>query len=82
MPLYMDFHKGLKGVTNDQIKHIHEADLEVQDKFGVKIHKFWMNEAAGTVFFLMEGSSKDACMHTHDEAHGYSACEIIEVKTQ
>jgi len=76
----MDFHKGLHGVSRDELKHIHQADLDVQDKHGVKIHKFWLNEEAGTVFCLMEGPDKESCAATHHEAHGMMACEIIEVQ--
>ncbi len=80
MPLYMDLHKGVHGVTRDEMKHIHQADLDVQDKHGVQIHKFWYNEEAGTVFCLFEAPDKAACAATHAEAHGMTACEIIEVQ--
>jgi class 3 adenylate cyclase len=76
----MDFHKGVHGVTNDQAKQLHQADLDVQDKYGVKYHKFWMNEETGTIFCLTEGPSKEACIAVHGEAHGQMACEIIEVQ--
>jgi class 3 adenylate cyclase len=76
----MDLHKGVHGVTRDEMKHIHQADLDVQDKHGVKIHKFWVNEEAGTVFCLIEGPDKESCAATHHEAHGMMACEIIEVQ--
>lgn len=80
MPLYMDLHKGVHGVTHDQMKQIHQADLDIQDQFGVKYHKFWVNEEAGTVFCLTEGPSKEACQAVHKHAHGQLACEIIEVQ--
>jgi len=80
MPLYMDFHKGVHGITDDEMKQVHQADLDVQDKHGVKYHKFWMNKEAGTIFCLAEGPSKEACIAVHGEAHGHLACEIIEVQ--
>jgi len=80
MPLYMDLHKDVHGVTNDELKHAHQADLDVQDKYGVKYHKFWMNEEAGTLFCLVEGPSREACINTHKEAHGMLPCELVEVK--
>lgn len=79
MPLYMDLHKGVKGLSKEEVEHSHFKDLEVQDKYGVKYHKFWMNEEAGTIFCLVEGPSKEACCACHQEAHGEIACEIIEV---
>ena len=80
MPLYMDLHKGVPNLSRDEMKQIHQADLEAQDKYGVTYHKFWVNEEAGTIFCLVEGPSKEACIHTHKDAHGMLACEIIEVQ--
>jgi len=75
----MDLHRGLKGVSREQAEHAHHLDEQVQDKYGVKYQKFWLNEEAGTIFCLMEGPSKEACAAVHQEAHGMMACEIIEV---
>lgn len=80
MPLYMDLHKGVPKLSRDEMKQIHQADLDVQEKYGVKYHKFWVNEDAGTIFCLVEGPNKDACIHTHEDAHGLLPCEIIEVQ--
>ena len=80
MPLYMDLHKGVQNVSRDEMNHLHQCDLNVQDKHGVKIQKFWVNEKAGTVFCLIEAPNKEACHSVHTEAHGMTACEIIEVQ--
>ncbi len=80
MALYMDLHLGLQGVSREEAEHAHHLDEEVQDKYGVKYHKFWLNEEAGAIFCLMEGPSKEACAAVHKEAHGMLACEIIEVR--
>ena len=79
MPLYMDLHRGMKGVKIEDAEHAHQLDVDVQDKYGVKYHKFWINPEEGTVFCLVEGPSKEACEAVHREAHGNMACEIIEV---
>ncbi|HSB91620.1 MAG TPA: nickel-binding protein, partial [Flavitalea sp.] len=79
MPLYMDLHRGLKGVRREDVEHAHHLDEQVQDKYGVKYQKFWMNEEAGTLFCLIEGPNKEACAKVHEEARGMLACEIIEV---
>jgi class 3 adenylate cyclase len=52
----------------------------VQDKYGVKTQKAWINQEQGTVFCLFEAPSKEACMKVHQEAHGNVACNIIEVQ--
>jgi len=79
MPLYMDFHI-IPDVTIEDVKNAHMADEEVQHKYGVKYHQFWVNEEAGTVFCLIEGPDKEACIATHQEAHGNVACKIEEVE--
>ncbi len=79
MPLYMDLHRGLKGVSREEAEHAHHLDEQVQDKHGVKYHKFWLNEESGTLFCLIEAPNKEACAMVHQEAHGMKACEIIEV---
>jgi class 3 adenylate cyclase len=79
MPLYMDLHKGLKGLTLEEAEKAHLLDIAVQDQFGVKFHKFWVNEEQGTAFCLMEAPNKEACHACHLEAHGSTACELIEV---
>jgi class 3 adenylate cyclase len=76
----MDLHHGLKGASREELEKAHHLDEQVQDKYGVKYHKFWLNEESGTVFCLMEGPTKEACSMVHQQAHGMMACEIIEVQ--
>jgi len=80
MPLYMDVHRNVQGLTSDAVAGAHEKDLEVQDKHKVKYLKYWFNERTGTVFCLCEAPSKEAAEAVHREAHGLVADEIIEVK--
>lgn len=80
MPLYMDIHKGVDGLTAEAVIGAHQKDLEVQDKYGVNYLKYWYDESTGTVFCLCEAPSKEAAEAVHREAHGLVADEIIEVK--
>ncbi|MFQ5801591.1 MAG: DUF4242 domain-containing protein [Candidatus Methylomirabilales bacterium] len=80
MPLYMDVHKNVKGLTAEAVADAHQKDVDVQDKYGVKYHRYWYNEADGTVFCLCEAPSKEAAETVHREAHGLVADEIIEVR--
>jgi len=80
MPLYMDIHKNVKGMSAEAVSRAHQKDLEVQDKHGVKYLKYWYNEDEGTVFCLCEAPSKEAARAVHREAHGGVADEVIEVK--
>ena len=80
MPLYMDIHKNVEGLTTDAVTEAHRKDLEVQGKYGVTYLKYWYDEGTGTVFCLCEAPSKEAAEAVHREAHGGVADEIIEVK--
>lgn len=80
MPLYLDIHKNVKGLTSEKVTQAHQKDVEVQDKHGVKFVNYWYNEETGSVFCLCEAPSREAAEAVHREAHGGVADEIIEVK--
>ena len=80
MPLYMDHHKNVEGLTAEGVAEAHRQDLETQEKHGVKYHRYWYNEDTGEVFCLAEAPSKEAAEAVHREAHGLVADEIVEVK--
>lgn len=80
MPLYMDIHHHIEGLTADAVAHAHEADLNTQAAHGVKYLRYWFDEGAGKVFCLIEAPNKEAAIAVHREAHGLVADEVIEVK--
>jgi len=80
MPLFMDVHQKVDGLTADAVAGAHERDLEVQSKHGVRYLKYWFNEGTGRVFCLVEAPNKEAAESVHREAHGLVADEITEVK--
>ena len=80
MPLYMDTHERVEGLTADAVAGAHQKDLEVQGKHGVKYLKYWFDEATGRVYCLVEAPSKEAAEAVHREAHGLLADELVEVK--
>lgn len=75
----MDFHK-IAGLTIEDIKKGHLADLAIQEKYGVKYHQFWLNQEAGTLFCLTEGPDMKTCEMVHRLAHGNVACAMTEVE--
>jgi hypothetical protein len=81
MPFFMDIHNKVDGLTAKAVADAHKKDLEVQDKHGVKYHKYWYNESEGKVFCLSEAPNKEAAIAVHREAHGLVPDEIIEVKS-
>lgn len=80
MPLFMDIHKvDSDHFTVEDIVKAHMEDVAVQHKYGVRHKKYWVNVKSKTVFCLMEGPSAEACNEVHLEAHGATACNMIEV---
>ncbi len=80
MPLYMDKHNKVEGLTKEAVAHAHAADLKVQGKHGVRYEKYWFNEQTGEVFCLVHAPSKEAANRVHKEAHGLVADELHEVQ--
>jgi hypothetical protein len=80
MPLYLDTHKKIPGLTAEAVAQAHAADLAVQGKHGVNYYRYWYDEATGKVFCLAEAPSAEAAIAVHREAHGLLADEIVEVK--
>ena len=79
MPLYMDEHD-LPGVKAGDVVGAHEADVKVQAKYGVEYKHYWVDEAAGKVFCLVEAPDAEPAVRVHHEAHGLVVDEIWEVK--
>jgi hypothetical protein len=80
MPLYLDIHHKVPGVTAEALEEAHKRDLQVQMKYGVRYLKYWYELATERVFCLVEAPNKEAAEAVHREAHGNVADEIIEVK--
>ncbi len=79
MPLYMDVHNIDGGVSADDVAEAHRKDLEVQGKHGVSYLRYWVDEAAGKIFCLVEAPDAEAANTVHREAHGLVADEIFPV---
>jgi hypothetical protein len=60
MPLFIDIHRHIEGLTSEGIAHAHAADLGTQAKYGVNILQYWYDEKDGQVFCLIEAPSKNA----------------------
>jgi hypothetical protein len=80
MPLFMDVHENLpEGVSLQDVIRAHEADLGVQQGYGVRYIKYWFSEDSGKVFCLAEAPNADAAVAVHREAHGLEPDRIFEV---
>ena len=80
MPLFMDHHKHVEGLTAEAVADAHRKDMEIQEQYGVKYHRYCFIEEPGEVFCLAEAPNKEAAEAVHREAHGLMDDEITEVK--
>jgi Protein of unknown function (DUF4242) len=80
MPLYMDVHQKIEGLTGEAVAGAHQQDLEVQAKHGVRYLKYWYDEGSGKVFCLVRAPSREAASAVHREAHGLVADELTQVQ--
>ena len=79
MPLFMDVHEKVEGLTAEAVGNAHKADLETQGAYGVDYQQYWFDEGSGKVFCLVEAPDAQAAASVHREAHGLVADEIFPV---
>src|SRR5436309_398098 len=82
MPLYMDIHELLGGVSAEDVAKAHAQDVKIEDKYGVHYHKYWVNEKARKIFCLCHAPNAEAATQVHREAHGMVADKIIEIQPE
>ena len=79
MSLFMDVHTIDGGVSVEDVAQAHEKDLETQSGYGVSYLRYWVDEAAGKIFCLVEADDAESANTVHREAHGLVADEIYAV---
>lgn len=79
MPLFMDMHHLDGPVTAEDVAKAHEADLETQGQYGVEYRHYWVDEARGKIFCLVDAPDADTAARVHREAHGLEAQDIFPV---
>ncbi len=80
MSLYMDIHALDGGVSIDDVAKAHQADLATQAKYGVDYQRYWVDEAEGKIFCLVEAPDVESANLVHKEAHGLVADQIFLVR--
>jgi Nickel responsive protein SCO4226-like len=80
VPLFIDIHHKVEGLSTEAITVAHHQDLAVQARFGVRFIRYWYDEATGKVFCLSEAPDREAISAAHRAAHGLAADEIVEVR--
>ena len=79
MPLFMDLHDLKAPVTLEEVAKAHGADLETQEKHGVHFLRYWVDEANGRIFCLVDAPDAETANTVHREAHGLVADEVVPV---
>jgi hypothetical protein len=79
VPLFMDIHHKIEGLTADAVSAAHQKDLEVQARYGVRFVRYWYDEKSGKVFCLSEAPNREAVEAVHRASHGLLADEVLEV---
>jgi hypothetical protein len=79
MPTYLDIHD-IPGVKAADVAGAHAADLKIQGQYGVDYKAYWVDEADGKVFCLVDAPDKETAERVHREAHGLVAQTIHEVE--
>jgi hypothetical protein len=79
MPLFMDVHHKVDGLTAEAVAGAHQRDLEVQGAHGVDYQRYWFDEASGKVFCLVDAPDAETAARVHREAHGLEADELVPV---
>ena len=78
MPTFLDIHD-IPGVQAGDVVGAHRADLAIQDRYAVDYRQYWVAEAAGKVFCLVDAPDRETAILVHREAHGLEAQEVYEV---
>ena len=78
MAQFMDVHHGMAGITAEQLKQAHQADLDIEKDEGVHFKQAWADPESGTVYCLSEAPSADAVKRIHERT-GHAADEIHPV---
>lgn len=79
MPLFMHVHN-LPGTTAEAVSEAHRKDVQLQARYGVRYLRYWVDEAQGKVFCLVDAPDTEATNRVHREAHGLVADEIFQVQ--
>ncbi|MGN9760737.1 SCO4226 family nickel-binding protein [Streptomyces sp. SD31] len=78
MAQYMDVHHNMKGITADQLREAHNADLAIEKDEQVHFERAWADPESGVVYCLSEAPSAEAIQRIHERA-GHKADEIHPV---
>ena len=56
MPLYMDVHDHVEGLTEDAVTGAHQKGVDVRNRYGVQYLPYWFNEGDGQGLLSLGGA--------------------------
>ena len=80
MPIYMDVHQ-VPGLEAHDAAEAHRKDMLIQDEYHCKCLTYWIDEARGNAFCLIEAPDSHVVAALHQNSHGLVPSKIIEVET-
>jgi Protein of unknown function (DUF4242) len=79
MPLFLDVHSLDGPLTLGDVTQAHDADLPPGGRMASTTQRYWVDEAVGKIFCLVDAPSAIIATDVHREAHGLVAQEIYQV---
>lgn len=76
----MDLHI-IPGVKAKGVAEAHKLDMGTEEEFECKCMTYWVDEARGNVFCLIDAPNQEAVASMHAKSHGLVPHRIIEVQT-
>jgi len=78
---FLDVHEfGPGKVSAKDVAGAHQKDLATQQKYGVNIINYWLDEKDGRVVCLSQAPDSNAIIQNHKEAHGLIPAYVVQVK--
>jgi AraC-like DNA-binding protein len=81
MPIYMDVHY-VPGVEARDVAEAHQKDVMIQKEHSCKTMTYWIDEARGVAFCLIEAPDPSMVEEMHRQAHGLMPHKILEVSNE
>ena len=78
MAEFMDVHDNMVGITADQLKEAHQADLDIQGEENVDFKQAWGDPESGMVWCVSEAPDAEAVKRIHERA-GHPTEEVYPV---
>ena len=77
----MDIHH-VPGAEALDLAEAHRKDMLIQDKYSCKCMTYWLDDARGVAFCLIEAPDKRVVEEMHRDSHGFIPSRIIEVQNE